>query len=769
MMTESVLDALIGSLRDAAKYNRHDLAPPSVILWTDAQGLWEPVIDLLLDAVPELMVLAEDCDGARRGPATWLRYRLERHDRARPPVVYLPGVGRQAFRGAAGFPEAARHLFALQFQGQFFTQGNDKDWTPAAFLCAGEGGLGLDVARDRATTGALLSQLAHVLRAPWRELSGKKLEATDFHSLAVGDPVALLLEWIAGSGGSGAAWPPERWAAFTALARQQFGIDPDKDGVITAVEKLVAGEGAWEGAWTRWCQSHKAFAGVRKALDLLPPPTDLFVQESERRPAVNAKREQSLRGGLLALADLPEQEARERLQALCNEHAGRASSIWAELGEADLACAALHLLAMAGDIAVGVLGHDWEALAAGYLDRGWRIDSAAWRAYATVRDTPDKTAVEAALGAVYRPWLERLAKQVQAWAASYPCREPAQAPLLAPKPGTVLVFVDGLRLDLGIALADRLRGEGLDVSLDTRWTALPSVTATAKPAWRPLADALEGTVLADGFEPRVVATGKPCSHHWFGKLIAEAGFTRLDGTETGDPSDCAWTETGRFDTDGHHHQAEVAHRLDDELRATALRVRELLAAGWRRAIVLTDHGWLLLPGGLPKVDLHQDLTESRWARCAKPKHGAAHSLPMLPWFWGSEHAVVCGPGIGVFQNGVAYAHGGLSPQEALVPMLTVSGDGASAAPVTIQGAQWKGLRLQVQLAGEYLDAVLDIRESPGDAGSSLMLPGQAPRKPGQDGRASIPADDDRCGAEGWLVVLLGGKVVDQRRIKVPED
>lgn len=31
-MTESVLDALIGRLRGAAIYNRHDLAPPTVIL-----------------------------------------------------------------------------------------------------------------------------------------------------------------------------------------------------------------------------------------------------------------------------------------------------------------------------------------------------------------------------------------------------------------------------------------------------------------------------------------------------------------------------------------------------------------------------------------------------------------------------------------------------------------------------------------------------------------------------------------------------------------
>ena len=35
------------------------------------------------------------------------------------------------------------------------------------------------------------------------------------------------------------------------------------------------------------------------------------------------------------------------------------------------------------------------------------------------------------------------------------------------------------------------------------------------------------------------------------------------------------------------------------------RITELLAAGWKRVRVVTDHGWLLLPGGLPKIDLAQ--------------------------------------------------------------------------------------------------------------------------------------------------------------------
>ena len=45
----------------------------------------------------------------------------------------------------------------------------------------------------------------------------------------------------------------------------------------------------------------------------------------------------------------------------------------------------------------------------------------------------------------------------------------------------------------------------------------------------------------------------------------------------------------------------------------------LIAHGWRQVIVITDHGWLLLPDGLPKTELKEHLTEIRKGRCARLK------------------------------------------------------------------------------------------------------------------------------------------------------
>jgi hypothetical protein len=763
-MSQIILEHLIERLRQAAIYNRHDLAPPTVVLWTDGERLWAPVIALIREAMPELLVLAPEVQGEDAGPSTWVRYQLARRPWATTPVLYLPGVARQAFRGAAGFPEAARHLFALQFQGQFWTQVNHKDWTPSAFLASDEGGLGLDLARDRATLEAVSDQLAYVLRASREALAGRRLEASDFHGLAAGDSVGLMLEWMGTDPG---ATPAPPWKAFTALAKSTFKLDPEKDGVITAVERLLAGGGEWDQVWQRWCQAPRAFPGVRKALDLVQPK-DLFDEANDRYPATNRKREDDLRKALHGLAKMHKSKALEHIQSLATEHDPRAKSVWADLNEAPLARAMEHLKALADGIATGGLGHNWAALAEAYVQRGGAIDSAAWRAYDAVRDPGDVEAVTNALRAVYLPWVEGLAEQVQGWDLSaYPGRT---SPHLTPTPGTVLVFVDGLRCDLGLELRRLLTAQGLEVRLDTRWSALPTVTATAKPAWSPLADRLVGDTLPDGFEPQVAETGKPLTSQSFRKLLAACGWSWLEPGATGDPEGAAWTEVGTFDHDGHAQGERLAWRLADELNAIVWRVRALLQAGWSQAVLVTDHGWLWMPGGLPKLDLPGHLTQSRWPRCAVAAPGAQHGFPQAHWFWGGGHAVVLAPGVGSFKAGVEYSHGGLSVQEALVPVLTVRAPQGSAEPVAILSAEWKGLRLRVALQGAYAGTLLDIRTKAAAAGTSVLRPGQPLKAPGADGQASLVVENDALeGTSAVLVVVRDGQVVAKQPVTIGGD
>ena len=72
----------------------------------------------------------------------------------------------------------------------------------------------------------------------------------------------------------------------------------------------------------------------------------------------------------------------------------------------------------------------------------------------------------------------------------------------------------------------------------------------------------------------------------------------------------------KIDALGHKVQGELPLHLEHEVDRIADRVAELLDAGWERVRVVTDHGWLLLPGELPKVALPAYLTATKWPRCA---------------------------------------------------------------------------------------------------------------------------------------------------------
>ncbi len=766
----TLLDHILSELKSAGNYNRHDVAKPSVILWTDGESLWKKVAGRVAKSRPAFFQLEPRGIQEYMGPATWIRYRLGKHDGEEIPVVYLPGISRAAFRSPQGFPEEARHLFALQFLGQFWTHPNGKDWTPAAVLSSHEGGMGLDLARDAATMEALSAQLLGVLDTPVESLRGRRLGAPDFNNLAVNDPNGMLLRWIADPKKAEAEWPVERWTAFVAICQQQFGFNPARDGNLHAAEKLAEGEGMWEGVWSRFEEAPSTYRAVRDALARVQPK-DLFGATSPRLPQINRAAEDRLRQDLLALAGRPSQEVLGQLVKLANDHRPRASSIWAQLGEAPLAQASTHLGRMAQAIQQGMPGTDWESIAKAYLSSGWQVDAEARKSYAAVRDKADLDAVTAALRTTYLPWLEQQAKRVAAWASDYPNPAKPSARHLPAEPGTVYLFVDGLRTDVALELATLLEGTGLSPASEIAWSPLPSVTATAKPAWNPLAEALAGETLSEKFEPQVAGDGKPLTTEGFRTRITQLGFVWFSGAETGDPSGCGWTEAADFDARGHDEGAKLAWRIQEELQVVRQRISELLQAGWKKVVVTTDHGWLWLPGGLPKTELPAHLTASKWGRCAAPQPGAQHHLPTAPWFWAGQHHVVLAPGATAFRNGVEYAHGGLTIQEALTLMLSV-GDShrAEMANVAVISVRWIGLRVHVEVQGATEAFAIDIRTKAADASTSLLGKNAARQPLRADGKASIViADDDFAGSAATLVVLHKEDVVAKCPVTIGEN
>jgi len=749
----TILEFILQCLRSAASYNKHELAAPRVVLWPDEERLWTQCIEPLRERYPSLWSLGDYLPSQATGPAVWLRFQLETQVGHDVPVIYLPGIGRTAFRSADQCPNQAKHLFALQFQGQFWTQKNGKSWTPFAFFSSTDGGVGLDVAGDLDTKKAIQESLPKLLKTELDELQGRKLEAGDFRSIVMTDPVRTLLRWIGDPGKIKLELEQagSEWTSFCAVCRDAYQFDPEKDGKITAAEKLISGNAAWKLVWNRYKEAPHAYPGVR---DLLDPPGQiiLFDEASEYKPSSNRREEEHLEADLLALSSVSSKDALLKIQVLAAEHAHRSTWVWATLGESPLAIAIGHLRDMVEVIKASENPSTWEALADYYSTVGWKADRSMLLALEAARTTNTTKAVTAAIRAVYLPWLEKISTLTQASATTYPSTGPQTCRTLPAEEGTVYLFADGLRMDLARALEEKLISSGLEVNFEYEWSALPTVTATAKHAWMPLAGKLGGPLEGKGFEPQELSSGKTINHARFKQLIEEFGISFLTADMTLLPPGCSWTEFGSVDTHGHNEGAKLAWRVEEELTGLHQRILELIHAGWTKIKVITDHGWLLLPGGLPKAELPKHLTASRWNRCAIPNEDAKHGYPMTSWFWDNAEAVVLAPGVSCFVAGMEYAHGGLTLQEALIPSLTLSskpmGDGKS---VVLKEMKWSGMRLNVALDGAQ-GLTMDVRSKVADATTSFAT---NPIACTADGKKTsiLVADDDALGAAAFLVVV----------------
>lgn len=287
--------------------------------------------------------------------------------------------------------------------------------------------------------------------------------------------------------------------------------------------------------------------------------------------------------------------------------------------------------------------------------------------------------------------------------------------------------------------------------MSSRWAALPTVTATAKPAVSPIAGILNGNRVEETFLPTVTKSGKPLSVVRFRKLLGESKIPYLTVEETGDPAGIAWTEQGELDKLGHSLQGKLASRVNEQIDLLLERLQILFAAGWKEISVVTDHGWLLVPGGLPTVKLPKYLTESRWARCAAIKEGAKVDCPVVPWHWNPHHYVAIGPGVACFGKGNEYAHGGVSLQECLVPYIVIQGgDTAGAGLAVLTEIKWTGLRCRVKVDNGDPTMTVDIRLKVNEPDPAKV---QA-KNLGKESEASLFVIDDSLEGSPAVVVLI---------------
>jgi hypothetical protein len=337
----------------------------------------------------------------------------------------------------------------------------------------------------------------------------------------------------------------------------------------------------------------------------------------------------------------------------------------------------------------------------------------------------------------------------------------AQSVAVEAKVGECILFADGLRFDLGQRLAAMAGERQFEASSGWRWAALPTVTATAKPAASPVAGKLRGSHLEADFAPETADSGEKVNTDRFRGLLSAAGYQVFGPTESGEPrggSTRGWTEYAEFDKLGHALQGKLAARIEDQLELLLDRVQGLLRAGWKRVLIVTDHGWLLVPGGMPKVKLPKYLAETRWSRCASIKDGAHVEVPVASWSWNPQEWFAFAPGVHCFVVGQEYAHGGASLQECLVPVLAFASASAPAGVVVVvREIQWVGLRCRVSVEPASEGLLADLRTKPNVPDSSIATP----KALDANGNAALlVADDSLVGTMASLVIVdLSGRVV----------
>lgn len=779
---QGLLDALEASFRDALR-TPEGTAEPVALLWTDADGQWKPLIPRLRAVLPHVYILGPYQPQEQTGPAIWLRCIVDRSlpDASPPegvvPILYLPGVMRQQLRAGTECPRELQPLIELQYRGRVWHQRNGRDWTVEAFLVS-EDGLGLDVAQDARTREAALRALPLVAEAPADSLWGHRLESEDFDRLAVSDPTRDLLRWM-GEGGGGVP-PPERpeaaptlskdenrWRPFCSVCRSEFNFDPDKKTPSDAASALIEGTGKWADVWQRFREAPKLYPGVAQLLREIRGQLKLGF-DPERTPQINDEAEQRLRKELEAAAALSHVKVIEKVVALEIEHGRRRNWVWAQLGESPLAHALEPLARLASFAKVTLGGANIEAAMAAYTSDGWKCDRAALESLRSVRAPADVSLVHPVVKALYEPWLDASARHFQELVAS------AESAVRALVSGTTLekdvcvVFADGLRFDVAGMVKERLEAKGLRIRLGYRLAPLPTVTATAKPFATVVHDTLEGGADVVDFNPQFQGGNQSATAQRLRDEMTKRGMDLL-GDETRPPKSGtvgAWVETGRLDELGHKLGIRLAAQLETEIETLIDRITALLDCGWLRVRVVTDHGWLLLPGGLPRVELPSYVTATKWARCATVKGESKPDVPIHSWHWNLHVRIASPPGIACFTLNTEYAHGGVSPQECIVPELVVERGGVSTA-ASIAAVTWRGMRCRVSVTTNDPSVRVDLRLNWKQSTTSIAA---SAKEVGPGGEASLAvADDSHEGAAATVVVVdAAGNVLDRKPTTVGE-
>ena len=743
-MVQSIYDKVLHALKQAENHNSQVMVKPEVILWPDPENQWTEVISVLQEALSQLLIYGSYNPAKKQGPAIWMKCMIAKAlpeanwDADAIPIIYLPGVAKSDLRNVENAVFNFQPLLEYQYTGTLFIQENGREWSILAFVENPINGLGIKVAKDNATKDALKKTLPSIFQD--REVLANKsiIDADYLNNQLFPDIIPSILKWMCKGDPFLKAMDAGKQEVFINLCKSQYEFEPDHKNIKAIAEKLGAQKNSWKYVWQLYATAPHKYPEIEALLRLAKPAdlgSGMFALPEESWPQVNEQKEEVLAQALTKVAKQDAAKALISLRELEKEHGARRNWVWFELGKSPLTDSLQYLVQMAAKSQEAYSTVSIDSIQNYYTTQGFNIDQHMRKALAAVKTEKDKEIVKSMIQLFYQPWIENMTYKFQKLVAQDSGIFTAQT--ATQETETYVLFVDAFRYELAEEFAKRLEKQKLKVSLQASWSAIPSLTPTSKPNVSPIATTVSTQSTITEFRPQL-QNGKDLQTQAFRDALKAAEFKLVTHANDIQTEGKHWQEIGDIDTKGHEEQADMVKRIDELFDQVQEALDVAFERGIKRIKIVTDHGWLLLPGGLPKTPLNAGLTETRWGRCALIKEGAATNLLHLPWRWNPSIFIAYAPGISFFKANKEYAHGGISLHECIVPTVIVENPNIQKIIAEIKVVKWINLKCTINTSDVPDGYKVDIRTKYNDAKTSIVL---SKNKTLQGNKVTLMVDD----------------------------
>lgn len=346
---------------------------------------------------------------------------------------------------------------------------------------------------------------------------------------------------------------------------------------------------------------------------------------------------------------------------------------------------------------------DSGAILAWYAEEGWHVDRAHRRlelALTALAEHGDLEQPVAAARAAYEEWLgvviERYTNAVEngGFSTGTLVRQ-GEIFTRYVKNGATLtayVWVDAFRFELAADVTEALRAAGNDVELLAAVAAAPTITPVGMANLCPGADQLFA-IDEDRGSLTVTVAGTPVASVDDRRALLRGALGEVADFELGkcvqlgeqalrkelQDAKAVLVRSTEFDVHGEAGLLSAAWTGFADTQSTLPRVVAKLAkAGIRRVVITADHGFLALSrrlGDAYKIDAPKggsgELHRRAWIGRGGVDHASVVRVPLASTGVASDLDLLVPRGLALFKAGGSkqFFHGGLSPQELLVPVV----------------------------------------------------------------------------------------------------